>query len=84
MSEPAIASSWARTSTSSPRKSNSAARTSSGHSIVSSTNTPSRTRNVARDSRLRRAIFTTATLPDSSSASRSRTYGLTPALSGSR
>ena len=72
----AMASSCGRTSTSSSRKSNSAARTSSGHSIVLSTSTPSRTRSVASCSRWRSATLTMATRSESVSASRSSTYGL--------
>ena len=76
MSEAAISSSWRRGLMSSSRKLNSAARTSSGHSMVFSTSTPSRTRSVASCSRWRSATFTIATRSDSTSASRRSTYGL--------
>jgi hypothetical protein len=84
MSEAAISSSCRRTEMPSSRKPNFAARTSSGHSIVLSTSTPSRTRRVANCSRWRSATFTIATRFDSTRASRSRTYGLAATSSGSR
>ena len=62
----------------------SAARTSSGHIIVWSTITSSRTRSTAIDVRLRIATVTTAIRSASSSAWRSRAYGLVPLFSGSR
>ncbi len=84
ISDSAMASSWGRTGTSSSRNAKSGARTSSGHTIVSSTSTLSRTRSVPSDSRLRMATFTSATMSERCSASRSSAYGLTATPSGSR
>ena len=62
----------------------SGSRTSSGHSIVCITITPSRTRSTASVMRCRSDTVTSATRSVSTSASRSSAYAFVPALSGSR
>ena len=80
----AIWTSWGRTLTSLSSSSKSASRISSGQYMVSSTNTLSTNRSVARCSLSRNDTLATPTLPSSDMASRSSEYALTPVSSGTR
>ncbi len=83
-SDDAIASSCGRRSELSGRFSKSAWRISSGHIIVWSTITSSRTRSTARVERERIDTCTRAIRSVCSSTSRSSAYGLRPVFSGLR